>query len=288
MSRILDDIKQQYKLGDITNKIIYWNVACFLLSLIFFFKFSVSHFQFPNWLALSSNPSNFLIFPWTFLTYAFLHSGFWHLFFNMIMLNFSGRLFLTFFTQKQFLGLYILSSIFAGLSFVVIYFLMGIEAPIVGASAAVLSVLVATTAYQPLMEVRLMLIGSIKLWHITAVILLLDIMQIMIENTGGHIAHISGAIFGVIFTKSLQSGTDLSLIVTNVINFFVNLFQPKKATPFKKVHVNPKKAPVNVQSKIVTKDKTQQQIDEILDKISQSGYDSLTAEEKEFLFKAGK
>ena len=288
MSRIVDDIKQQYKLGDITNKIIYWNVACFLLSLIFFFKFSASYFQFPNWLALSSNPSNFLIFPWTFLTYAFLHSGFWHLFFNMVMLNFSGRLFLTFFTQKQFLGLYILSSIFAGISFAIVYFLMGIEAPIVGASAAVLSVLVATTTYQPLMEVRLMLIGRIKLWHITAVIVLLDIMQIMVENTGGHIAHISGAIFGVVFTKSLQAGTDLSLIVTNVINFFVNLFQPKKATPFKKVHVNPKKVPVKVQSKIVTKDKTQQQIDEILDKISQSGYDSLTGEEKEFLFKAGK
>ena len=287
MSRIIDDIKQQYKLGDITNKVIYWNVACFIVSLIFY-KFSINQFQFPNWLALSSNPSNFLIFPWTFLTYAFLHSGFWHLFFNMVMLNFSGRLFLTFFTQKQFLGLYILSSIFAGISFVIIYFLMGIEAPIVGASAAVLSVLVATTTYQPLMEVRLMLIGRIKLWHITAVIVLLDVMQIMVENTGGHIAHISGAIFGVVFTKSLQAGTDLSLIVTNVINFFVNLFQPNKATPFKKVHVNPRKAPLNVQSKIVTKDKTQQQIDEILDKISQSGYDSLTAEEKEFLFKAGK
>ena len=287
MSRIIDDIKQQYKLGDITNKVIYWNVACFIVSLIFY-KFSINQFQFPNWLALSSNPSNFLIFPWTFLTYAFLHSGFWHLFFNMVMLNFSGRLFLTFFTQKQFLGLYILSSIFAGISFVIIYFLMGIEAPIVGASAAVLSVLVATTTYQPLMEVRLMLIGRIKLWHITGVIVLLDIMQIMVENTGGHIAHISGAIFGVVFTKSLQAGTDLSLIVTNVINFFVNLFQPNKATPFKKVHVNPRKAPLNVQSKIVTKDKTQQQIDEILDKISQSGYDSLTAEEKEFLFKAGK
>jgi hypothetical protein len=113
-------------------------------------------------------------------------------------------------------------------------------------------------------------------------------MQILIENTGGHIAHISGALFGVIYIKVLQSGTDLSNIVTNIINFFVNLFQPSKSKPFKKVHVNPKKPVVNTQSKIVTKDKTQQQIDEILDKISQSGYDSLTAQEKEFLFKAGK
>jgi membrane associated rhomboid family serine protease len=288
MSRIFDDIKLQYKIGGITNKIIYWNVGIFLLSLVLFFKFRDYHFDYPTWLALSSNPSDFLIFPWTFLTYAFLHSGFWHLFFNMVMLNFSGRLFLTFFTQKQFLGLYLLSSIFAGLVFAIAYFLMGINAPIVGASAAVLAVLVATTSYQPLMEIRLFLIGNVKLWHLTAVILILDIMQILVENTGGHIAHISGAIFGWIYIKTLQSGTDLSNIVTNIINFFVNLFQPKKATPFKKVHVNTKKASTSSQSRIVVKDKTQQQIDEILDKISQSGYDSLTAEEKEFLFKAGK
>ena len=288
MSRIFDDIKLQYRIGDITNKIIYWNVGLFLLSLVFFFQFSAFRFEYPTWLSLSSDPSEFLIFPWTFLTYAFLHSGFWHLFFNMVMLNFSGRLFLTFFTQKQFLGLYILSAIFAGLAFVTAYLLMGISAPIVGASAAVLSILVATTAYQPLMQIRLLLIGNVKLWHLTAVILILDIMQILIENTGGHISHIAGALFGVIYIKVLQSGTDLSNIVTNIINFFVNLFQPSKAKPFKKVHVNPKKPVVNAQSKIVTKDKTQQQIDEILDKISQSGYDSLTAQEKEFLFKAGK
>lgn len=288
MSRIFDDIKLQYKLGDITNKIIYWNVGIFVLSLVLFFRFTEFRFVYPNWLALSSNPENFLIFPWTFFTYAFLHSGFWHLFFNMVMLNFSGRLFLTYFTQKQFVGLYVLSAIFAGLTFAISYFLMGISAPIVGASAAVLSILVATTAYQPLMEIRLLLIGNVKLWHLTAVILLLDIMQILVENTGGHISHIAGAVFGVIYMKLLQNGTDLSNIVTKVINFFVNLFQPKKSVPFKKVHVNNTKSSTSTKSKIVIKDKTQQQIDEILDKIGQSGYDSLTAEEKEFLFKAGK
>ncbi|WP_298122251.1 rhomboid family intramembrane serine protease [Flavobacterium sp.] len=288
MSRIFDDIRLQYKIGDITNKIIYWNVGLFLLSIPLFFIFKEYRFAYPNWLALSSNPNDFLIFPWTFFTYAFLHSGFWHLFFNMVMLNFSGRLFLTFFTQKQFLGLYFLSSIFAGLAFAIAYYFMGISNVIVGASAAVLSILVATTTYQPLMYVRLLLIGNVKLWHITAVLLILDVMQILIENTGGHIAHLAGALFGFLYIKLLQNGTDLSNIVTNIINFFVNLFQPKKATPFKKVHVNSKKTNTSSQSKIVVKDKTQQQIDEILDKISQSGYDSLTAEEKEFLFKAGK
>ncbi len=287
MNKIIDDIKLQYKIGDITNKVIYWNVGICILSL-FFYKFKEGHFEYPTWLALSSNPIDFLIFPWTFITYSFFHSGFWHLFFNMVMLNFSGRLFLTFFTQKQFFGLYILSAIFAGLVFVISYQFMEIQTSIVGASAAVISILVATTTYHPLMNVRLLIFGNVKLWHITGVFLILDVMQILIENTGGHISHIAGAAFGVIYIIALQNGTDLSVFITKIIHFFVKLFQPKNSTPFKKVHVNPKKPIIKSQSKIIIKDKVQQQIDEILDKISKSGYDSLTAQEKELLFKAGK
>ncbi|MES2748651.1 MAG: rhomboid family intramembrane serine protease [Bacteroidota bacterium] len=285
---IFDDIKLQYKIGGISNRVIYWNVAIFLLSLVFFYQFKVGSFDFPNWISLSSNPKDILYFPWTLLTYAFLHSGFWHLFFNMMVLNFSSRLFLTFFTQKQFFGLYLLSAIFAGLSFVLVYYVLNISSNIVGASAAVMAILVATTTYQPLMEIRLLLIGNVKLWYLTAVILLLDIMQVSLENTGGHISHLAGALFGFIYIRLLMNGTDLSKIVTNVIHFFTNLGQPTKASTFKKVHVNPKKPAIKRESKVVIKDKSQQQIDEILDKISQSGYDSLTAQEKEFLFKAGK
>lgn len=287
MSKILDDIKLQYRIGGIVNRLIYWNVGVFLLSLVFY-QFTIGKFDFPTWIALSSNPKDVLFFPWTLLTYSFLHASFWHLFFNMIMLNFASRLFLTFFTQKQYFGLYVLSSIFAGIAFVISYYFLGIYSSIVGASGAVLAVLVATTTYQPLMEVRLFLFGNVKLWHITGVFLVLDFMQIMLDNTGGHIAHIAGAVFGVVFVKMLQNGTDLSSIVTAFINFFSNLFQPKKASPFKKVHVNPKSPTPKRESKIVTKDKTQQQIDEILDKISKSGYDSLTKDEKEFLFNSGK
>jgi membrane associated rhomboid family serine protease len=288
MSSIIDDIKLQYRIGGIVNKVIYWNVAAFVVSLPLFFQFKLGKFEYPLWFELSSNPKDVLFFPWTLITYSFLHSGFWHLFFNMIMLNFAGRLFLTFFTQKQFLGLYILSSIFGGLVFVISYYLLQYNAPIVGASGAVLSLLVATTAYQPLMNIRLIFLGNVKLWHLTAVILILDIMQIMLENTGGHIVHISGAVFGILYIQLLKKGTDLSLMVTNCINFFATLFQPKNSVPFKKVHVNPKKPFVKKESKIVTKDKTQQQIDEILDKISKSGYDSLTKDEKQFLFNSGK
>ncbi|TBX64976.1 rhomboid family intramembrane serine protease [Flavobacterium silvisoli] len=284
---ILEDLKWQYKIGGISNKMIYWNVGIFLLSLIFY-QFKTGQFVFPNWLQLVSEPTVVLHYPWTLLTYAFLHGGFWHLFFNMMVLNFASRLFLTFFTQKQYLGLYFLSAVFSGLCFVVSFYFLNKVSVMVGASGAIMALLVGATTYQPLMNVRLLLLGNVKLWHITAVLLLLDLLQIQLDNTGGHIAHLSGALFGYIYIRLLQNGTDLSRIVNSVLDFFASLFTKKQSTPFKKVHVNPKRPAVKRESKIVTKDKTQQQLDEILDKISQSGYDSLTSEEKEFLFKAGK
>lgn len=279
---IIEDLKFQYRVGGIDNKLIFWNIGFFLLSIIFFYRFKLGYFDYPNWVAVSSVPSIVLVKPWTLLSYAFVHYKFTHLLFNMIALFFSSRLFLTFFTQKQFLGVYFLSAIFCSLSFVLVFYLLGINSMMVGASGAIMALLMASTTYQPSMDVKLLLIGHVKLWQITATILLLNFLLIFID-TGGFIAHISGAFFGYIYIKLLQNGTDLSRIVDSILN----LFSKKQSTPFKKVHVNPKRPTVKKQSKIVVKDKTQQQLDEILDKISQSGYDSLTTEEKEFLFKAG-
>lgn len=287
---ILDDLKLQYKLGGFEQKLIYWNCGVFLLSILFFYQFRIGQFDFPTWIALSSNSADLLFKPWTLLTYSFFHAGFFHLLFNMIVLNFAGRIFLTFFSQKQLLGLYLLSGIFAGLAFAFIYKILsaGSNSAIVGASGAIMAILVATATYSPFMNLRLLLVGNVKLWQFTFVILLLDLIQIFTENTGGHIAHLSGAFFGFLFIKLLQNGTDLSKIVSYVFDGIANTFGAKKATPFKKVHRNYNTKPTEKFSKIVTKDKTQQQIDEILDKISKSGYDSLTKDEKEFLFKAGK
>jgi membrane associated rhomboid family serine protease len=285
---ILDDLKLQYRLGGIAMRVIYWNIACFIISLIFFYQFSIGQFDFPSWIALSSDPQVFMFKPWTFLSYAFFHDGFFHLLFNMMVLNFASSLFLTYFTQKQYLGLYILSALFAGVAFALSFYLSNISGSIVGASAAIMAILVAATTYSPLMIVRLFLFGNVKLWHITAVILVLDLMQFRLGNMGGHISHLAGAFFGFIYIKLLQNGTDLSIIVSKTLDFFANLFRKSPSTPFTKVHKNYKKPTERSTSRIVTKDKTQQQIDEILDKISQSGYDCLTKEEKEFLFKAGK
>ena len=96
---ILDDIKLQYKIGGIANRLIYWNVGIFLISIPFFYQFKSEVFEYPRWISLSSKPNDILYFPYTFITYIFLHGGFWHLFYNMMILNFSSRLFLTFFTQ---------------------------------------------------------------------------------------------------------------------------------------------------------------------------------------------
>jgi len=285
---ILDDLKLQYKLGGIAMKLIYWNIVCFLISLVFFWPNFTGSFAYPNWLALSSDPQVFLFKPWTLLTYAFFHFDFWHLLFNMMVLNFASNLFLTFFTQKQYLGLYILSALFAGLVFALSFYFSNIYGSIVGASAAIMAILVAATTYSPLMNVRLFLFGKVKLWHITAVILILDLVQLRSGNMGGHISHLAGAFFGFVFIKLLQNGTDLSVIISKILDFFANLFSKSSSTPFKKVHKNYNRPSQKPTSRIVTKDKTQQQIDEILDKISQSGYDCLTKEEKEFLFKAGK
>lgn len=285
---IIDDIKLQYKVGGVAFRIIYWNIGCFLVSLVFFYQYSAGAFNFPNWIALSTDPDNFAVKPWTFLTYSFFHDGFWHLLFNMMVLNFASQLFLTYFTQKQLLGSYLLGAIFAGFVFVLSYYFLNINTVIVGASAAIMTILVAVTTYQPLMNVRMLLIGNVKLWHITAVLLILDLMQFRLDNMGGHISHLSGALFGFLYIKLLENGTDLSAGVTKVIDLFANIFRKSPSTPFKKVHKNYSKPLEQKKAKIVVKSKSQAQIDEILDKISQSGYDSLTKDEKDFLFKAGK
>lgn len=270
------------------QKLIYFNVAVYIVSIALFYDFKAQEFDYPQWLSLSSDLSILAHYPWTLLTYSIFHSSFFHILFNMMVLHFSGKLFLTYFSQKQFIGVYLLSAVFAGLVFVGAYQILGIHTGIIGASGAIMAVLVAAATYNPHLQLRMALIGIVKLWQLTAVILALDFIYIFAENTGGHIAHLAGALFGFGYVKLLQNGTDLTAGVSFIFDKLANVFGTKNATPFKKVHRNYNPKPEKKVSRIVTKDKTQQQIDEILDKISRSGYDSLTAQEKEFLFKAGK
>lgn len=294
---IVDDLKLEYRSGGVVQRLIFWNVGLFVVPLIVFSILSLSgvdltgidwRYAGVDYVSLSSNPADLLWKPWSLLTYAFLHADFWHILFNMMILFFSGRMFLTFFTQKQLFGLYIISALFAGLMFIAGYNAFpvfdGTVSKLVGASAAVMAILIATATYAPYYEVRLLLIGTVKLWHIAIVFVVLDLINASIDNPGGHFAHLAGALMGFVYIKLLQSGTDMSKGVSAVLDFFANLFKPRKSTPFKKVHRNAAPAPKPAKKE---KDITQKQIDDILDKISKSGYDSLTKEEKDFLFKAG-
>jgi membrane associated rhomboid family serine protease len=284
MSNFWQDLKLQFKMGDVTTKLIFWNVGAFLLSLVFFYQFRTAQFVYPAWIALSSDWHDVLIYPWTLLSYSFLHGGFWHLAMNMIVLNFIGRMFLTYFSSKQLLGLYLLAAVFSGLAYVVGATLLNDHGVIVGASGAVMAVLFATTIYGPNIELRLWGVITIRLWHFTAFFLLTDIMYLLVNNTGGHVAHLSGAFFGFLYIKLLQNGTDLSKIVTSVMG----IFDRKPKARMKTVHKKYNRPQPKTKASVVIKGKTEQQIDEILDKIGRSGYDSLSKEEKEFLGRAGK
>ncbi len=280
---ILDDLKWQYKSGGMAQKLIFVNVAIFIISVFVFYSSSLRVFIYPDWLALNSKWTVFSSTPWTLVSYQFIHSSFLHLFFNMMVLFFAGRLFTTYFTEKQLLGLFISGGIFSGLVYLTAFSLVGKTAQLVGASGSIMAILVASATYAPYMIVRLALIGRVKLWQIAVVLVVLDLVQIPIENSGGHLAHLGGALFGFIFVKLLERDIDLSLWITKVITFFETLFSKKQKTPFKKVHKN--KTPTFTTA---TNEVHQKKVDEILDKISKSGYDSLTKDEKEFLFKSEK
>ncbi|NMH29363.1 rhomboid family protein [Flavobacterium silvaticum] len=285
MATLLDDIKRGYRTGGPEMRLIYMNVAAFVLSLVFFYQWKSAYFDYPDWLALSSDFAVSFTHPWTYITYAFLHASFFHLFFNMLVLQFAGVLFGTFFNPKQFYGLYLLSAIFSGLVYNISFLVLGHSNIMVGASAAIMSILVATATYSPNMRISLFFIGQVKLWIFASVLLFIDFLYLFADNTGGHIAHLAGAIFGFVYVKMLKSGTDLSRPITWLFDFIANGFRPQQKAKFKKVHRNPKPEPRPQSSE--PKDKTQQQIDEILDKISRSGYDSLSKEERDFLFRAG-
>lgn len=293
---MFEELKSQYKYGGVVTQIIYWNVMLFLLPLVIQGVLGLfeMEFIFIDWFSLSSNPVHLLEKPWSLLSYGFFHGGFIHLIFNMISLYYLGILFQTFFNQKQFFAVYMLGVVFSGLMYLVSYMvfpaLLSQVVPMVGASGAIMAILWATAGYAPQMQIRLPLIGGVRLWQIAMVFVVLDLIQLPYQNTGGHIAHLGGAFFGYMFSFQLKKGNDWSVPFNSYIGRIQSLVKPKKKSPFVKVHrndttsysTNAKRDPS------VGKSKNQQQIDDILDKISKSGYDSLSKEEKDFLFRAGK
>lgn len=293
---IIDDLKHQYKTGTALIKFIFINVAVFVLVhliglLIFFFTGVSGSSMVASWLALPADLGQLILKPWTIITYMFLHEGFLHLAFNMLILYFGGQIFLQFLDAKKLIGTYLLGGISGGLLYILAFNIFPVFNGIVsgalnlGASASVMAVLIAIAAYVPNYSIRLMLLGNVKLKYIALVYVIMDIISIPQGNSGGHIAHLGGAFFGFYFAYRLRSGKDITVGVNRLLNYFAYLFSSKRK--MKVVYKNPGKTKSDVAYN-AQKAANQQKIDAILDKISKSGYDSLSKEEKAILFDASK
>ena len=283
----------RYRLQQLNGaeKLILINVACFVLPLFvktLLFLFNIPSGMFLGWFELSSSWGDLLFKPWTLVTYSFLHSGFFHLFWNMYLLFFASRLFLNLFQAKTFFNVYFLGVLIGGFTFMASYALFpafqNSSPMMIGASAGVMAVLIFMSTYSPDLEVRLILF-NVKLRYLGLAFVLLDVIQIPYGNAGGHLAHIGGAALGFFYVQRLNKGTDIGVPFERFVDSILKIFMKKSS--LKTVHRNTsnKKA----QDSSTQKDSNfQKRIDEILDKISASGYESLTKEEKEFLFRAGK
>lgn len=289
----LDQIKYKLKMANVVEKLILVNVVVFIL--MYLIQFVAFLFQLPvnfisDWLVFSKDPSDLLYKPWSIITYAFMHQGLFHIFFNMLILYYFGNYFLTYFSPKRLLNFYFLGAIAGALVYMLSYNFFPVfsgtgRSYLLGASAAVMAILVGVATQVPNMGIRLLLIGTVKMWQIAAFFVVLDIIQMPLGNAGGHLAHLGGALLGYVYVKQLAKGNDIGKWWESIMDVVAGLFSTSKEKPFRKVHRNPKKP--TTAPKTNAKNIKQKKIDAILDKISKSGYDSLTKEEKDFLFKSG-
>ncbi len=303
---LLKDLKLKYYTATIVERLIAINVVVFVL--FFLLKTLAFLFKLPEdfadeWFVFPKEVAEYIYKPWTIITYAFMHAGFLHLLFNMIILHFSGRIFITYFPRKRIVTVYLLGGIMGALVYMLSYNLFPAFGDIgasvlIGASASVMAIFLVVATYAPNLSIRLFFLGNIKLWWIAAFFVISDIVQIPMSNAGGHLAHLGGALFGYMYAAQLQKGNDIGASFEKLLDGIVGLFKPSKKSPLKTVHKT-KKSKQTARTTSNTKIKTQtaakstksgqqQKIDAILDKISKSGYESLTKEEKDFLFKVGK
>lgn len=247
-----------------------------------------------GWLWSTSNLSELLFRPWTVITYMFTHWGFGHIFFNLLMLWFMGRLFEDLLGGKRVLGNYLLGGFSGFLFYLVSYNLLPVfdghaaTSTILGASASVMAVLVGIAAYRPDYEVRLLLFGTVRLKWIAVVLVVIDLVSVQEgQNSGGHLAHLGGALYGYLASMQLRKGNDWSLGFVNGLERVTGIFRSTKGPRLRveKAFAGRKMSDAAFNQR---KNDHQARIDSILDKISRSGYDSLSKDEKDFLFKAGK
>lgn len=283
------NVLYKFKTLNIASKLIVINIAVFLLFFIASFLFNTSSEVLMQWFVLPEEPIEVLKQPWSLLSYSFLHGGFLHILFNMIWLNFFSKFVLNLFSEKRFLTVYLLGALYGGLFFVTAYNVFPVfqskAGYLLGASASVSALMVFAATYSPNISFRFFMV-TIKLWQLAVGLFLLDLFRLGSgTNPGGMLSHIGGAVFGYLYAVQLAKGNDIGLWFEKIVASLANMFKTRKSTPFRKVHKTPK----NSSKRKVTgvKDERQIKIDGILDKIGKSGYESLTKQEKDFLFKAG-
>jgi len=242
-----------------------------------------------RWLALPSDLGNLTLKPWTIFTYMFLQEGFFHLFFNMILLYFGGLIFQEYLSKSKLLWTYIIGGLSGAFFFILAFNLFPVfdavkgEALALGASASVLAILIAISAYVPDYSVHLFLIGKLKLKYLAIAMILIDVLSIQSHNAGGHIAHLGGALWGFIYGYSLRNGNDIYKILDG-LKFPKIKWGESKSSKFSTSRPANGK-PMNDDQYNQKRSASQEEIDRILDKISRSGYSSLSKGEKELLFK---
>lgn len=284
----LNEAKYRFKYATPTAKLIIINVAVFvLLALIrmFLWMFKSNDAALMDQLALPSNLNQMITHPWTFVTYQFTHLGLMHLISNMILLNLAGSIFLDFFKKSDAWRVYIWGGVIAGfLFFISCNFIPAFGSgnfSLIGASGSAMAILFAVTTYAPRLELNLFGVFKVKLIWFSLFFLLLDIVVMPNSNPGGHIAHFGGALYGWLFANYRKGSIKFKL--------FEPVIRQEVKPKHMKVEVNQIRTKVNagqVMSERKSGSPTQEEIDAILDKISSSGYERLSKEEKDILFKA--
>jgi len=210
----------------------------------------------------------------------------------MLALYWFGKLFLMFSTEKQLVGLYVMGGFAGALFYVAAFNIFPYFEPVIqhtvllGASASIMAIIVAAAMQSPNMELRMLFIGNIKLKYVAVIAVLASFFGITSNNAGGEIAHLGGALTGYFFVVSLRQGKDFTKWLNKLLDFFSDLFKPRKL----KVKPNNKKGSSKMSDAEFNMNKARrmEEIDRILDKIKTSGYESLSSDEKKRLFEQGK
>lgn len=287
--QLVDEIKQQFGRATALYRLMAINVSVFLvitLARTFLFLFTGETTS-MDWLvgklSLPASPEQLLYQPWSLLTYMFLHLDLLHILFNMLILFWTGRLFTEYLGNDKLLGTYLLGGLLGAVLYLIAFNLFPAfsaardHASLLGASAGVIAVLVAVATLLPDYIVHLLLIGAVRLKYVAIFSLLFYFIAIPLGNAGGHIAHLGGGLFGFIMIRQLRKGTDLTGWLTALGR--------RRKTSMKVVSRNTARgsSEAGYHEQAATR---QEEVDRILDKINRSGFDSLTKQEKETLYKA--